>query len=40
MSSDLKSHLADLMRAALLSVAPAEADTTHPYRATETGLAR
>jgi arginyl-tRNA synthetase len=28
MSHDLKSHLADLMRAALLSVAPAEADTT------------
>jgi arginyl-tRNA synthetase len=28
MSSDLKSHLADLMRAALLSVAPNEADTS------------
>ncbi|MBL8425090.1 MAG: arginine--tRNA ligase [Candidatus Accumulibacter phosphatis] len=28
MSHDLKSHLADLMRAALQSVAPAEADTT------------
>jgi arginyl-tRNA synthetase len=27
MSSDLKSHLADLMRAALLSVAPTEADS-------------